>query len=133
MSRLRIEKLRRLVRVTEILYAQQVAELAKMSQARDDIALSAECARGCIDSGDAGGALFPQLTIARAARLRKQLLDCDGKLAAQLEIASSALAGLKAAASSLEDERSKVERAATERALEDIIDRVARRRETRLE
>lgn len=133
MTRLRISTLRRLVRVTELLYRQQAVQVAQLSQARAEISRLAASAEGFLDGDYAALATLPELAVARAARLRRLLVESDGSLEARIDIASGALAGFKGAESRLSAERARASQAANDRSLDEVIDFVVRRRQTSLE
>jgi membrane-bound lytic murein transglycosylase B len=133
MKRSRIGTLRRLVRVAALLYRQQAAQVALLSRVRSEIAGSAESAELALDGVYTTAAAFPELAIARATRLRQQLAEADSRLEAQVEVASGSLAGLRGAESRLGEVQARADQAASVRTLDEVIEGVARRRQTSLE
>jgi hypothetical protein len=121
-----IDKLRRLVRVTKLLYRQEAAEVAKLQGERSSLLDSMESAAQRLDA-DSTSAFDASLAIAWAGRRRRELARADGRLEEQLKSAGSALASLKGAESRLTSEEDKLERAAEMRALEQVIENVVRR------
>lgn len=123
---MQIKKLRRLVRVTTLLYRQEAAEAAKLQGERSSLLESLEGAAQRLDA-DATSAFDASLAIAWAARRRQELTRTDAELEDQLKIAGSALASMKGAENRLASERSKLEREAELRTLEQVIESVVQR------
>lgn len=123
---MRIDKLRRLVRVTKLLYRQEAAEVARLQGERSSLLDSMESAAQRLDA-DATSAFDAGLAIAWAGRRREELGRADARLEDQLKAAGSALASMKGAESRLTSEQGKLDRAAERRSLEQVIDNVVRR------
>ena len=123
---MQIKKLRRLVRVTKLLYRQEAAEVAKLQGERSSLLQSVESAAQHLDA-ETTSAFDASLAIAWASRRRHELTRAEAELEDQLKIAGSALASLKGAESRLASEETKLERAAELRTLEQVIENVVRR------
>lgn len=124
---MQIRKLRRLVRVTNLLYRLEAAEVAKLQGERSSLLDSMESAAHRLDAEDVS-AFDANLAIAWAAKRRQELVRADTLLEDRLKAAGSALASFKGAESRLSSEQDKLDRAAELSALEQIIENVVRRR-----
>ncbi len=122
---MRIDKLRRLVRVTKLLYRQESAEVARLQGERSSLVELMESATHRLDA-DGASAFDASLAIAWVGRRRQELVQADARLDQQLMTASSALASAKGAESRLSSEQGELERAAEQRVLEQVIDNVVR-------
>lgn len=122
---MRIDKLRRLVRVTNLLYRQEAAEVARLQGERSSLVELMESATVRLDS-DTASAFDASLAISWVARRRQELANTDVELDLQLKVASSALASVKGAESRLEGEKAKLDRAAEQSLLEQVIENVVR-------
>lgn len=123
---MQLKKLRRLVRVTNLLYRQEAAEVAKLQGERSSLLESMESAAQRLDA-ETTSAFDAGLALAWAARRRHELTKTDSDLEDQLKIAGAALASLKGAESRLENEQSRLERESERRTLEQVIENVVQR------
>ncbi|MGE0627036.1 MAG: hypothetical protein AB7O43_04375 [Hyphomicrobiaceae bacterium] len=133
MTKLRIDKLRRLVRATEAVYRVQAAQVAQLNHERLGIAESEKEVSEWLDNTVDDRAFLNQLAIARVTQLRRQLSEAEARLEAELDAASAALAGFKGAEGILIYEQARTDRKATDAELVEVIDNTVRRLQTSLE
>lgn len=130
MTKSRIKKLRRLVRVTEHLYRQNAAELARLGNERVEKSDAALDAEGHLANLPPDWALLHSQAIGRAARLRTALGAASNKLAEQSEVTGAAMSRQKSAELKLKCELEKQTHAAEGQAMESILDSIVRDRKT---
>lgn len=117
----RSRKLRRLVRVTELIYRQQSAELAGLNHHHAGIAEAVAVAESYLDRDAPGYDFMSELAIARAGRLRTELKELEAALNKQRELTSAALAGRKGAESRYAEHEKGVARTAESEALDEAV------------
>ena len=123
---MKIDKLKRLVRVTQLLYRQEAAEVARLQGERTDLLQSMDVAVQRLDA-DATFSFEAGIALPWAGRPRRETARAYTKLESQLSAAGSALASLKGAESRLSSERGKLEKEAESKELEQVIENVVRR------
>jgi len=119
-------RLNRLVRVAQLIYRREAAELArKQLDAREasEIVIDAEQR---LDGPLAGGDFLAQLSVARAARARQQLANADAQVHAQLEVTMDAMSRSKGAESELDIHAMEIEKARARKDADDLQERIAR-------
>jgi hypothetical protein len=122
MTRLRVDRLQRLVRITGLIYRQQAAEVARLRAESHGISDEVGAAVACFERGSDGNVVLAQLSLARAARLRREGGEGEQRLGAQIEVAGAAFAGSKSAEGLLAQARSSADRAQSRLDLDDVLE-----------
>lgn len=117
-----MKRLRKLVRLTRQLYQRQAAEVARINHSRAELGQLAAATEHYLDTADAPLDFLMQLSLVRAARLRRELRQSDAQLASSLDDAVAALTSFRGADLRLGDERARADRDAAIEALADTID-----------
>jgi len=126
MSASRGVRLNRLVRVAQLIYRREAAELArKQLEAREANEIVAD-AEQRLDAPLAAGDFLAQLSVVRAARARHQLAKADARVHDQLETTRDAMSRKKGAESELDIHAMEIERAHARKDADDLQERVAR-------
>ena len=117
-----IKKLQRIVQVTDLLYRQRVVEVAEASGRCMQLAASASRVEQFIEAPISGGSKLQEFALLRAARLRQDLASANRELEKSREEAGAALVSVKGAQRVLREMQSNADRAAAERALNEILE-----------
>lgn len=117
-------RLRRLVRVAQIIFRREAAELAlKQFGAHEAGAAVAEAERR-LDTPLAGGDFLAQLSVVRAARARQQRAEADAQVHAQLNVTMEAMSKKKGAESELDIHILEVQRILVRKDADELLGRI---------
>lgn len=120
MTRLNERKLRRLARLTELVYRREAVAAVELAQSQHVLAAGVQDACAMMDGAD-NHPFLRQLALARAARLSGMAEASRRDLDAQLAIAVEALARFKGAEAIAEGSAEANARSTAQRALEEAI------------
>jgi hypothetical protein len=130
MSKDRRAKLSRLVRVAQLIYRREAAELArKQLEAREAGEVVVEAERR-LDAPLEGGDFLSQLAVVRASRARKGLAEANAQVHLQLDSAMDAMSKKKGAESQLDAHTAETQRQRASQDADEILERIARPRTT---
>jgi hypothetical protein len=128
MKKRSIQRLKRLVRLTEHLYDKEASAAADLMRARDDTAKAAAVTRAYLDEDNLVGSVFPELVSARAVKLERRAGELGAEVEQQVEAVAAARGRLKGLANKLGQEIAGEAQAEDQRNLEDAIEQFVSRR-----
>jgi hypothetical protein len=128
MKKRSIQRLKRLVRLTEHLYDKEASAAADLMRARDDTAKAAAVTRAYLDEDNLVGSVFPELVSARAVKLERRAGELGAEVEQQVEAVAAARGRLKGLANKLGQEIAEEAQAQDQRNLEDAIEQFVSRR-----
>jgi hypothetical protein len=128
MKKRSIQRLKRLVRLTEHLYDKEASAAADLIRARDDTAKAAAVTRAYLDEDNLVGSVFPELVSARAVKLERRAGELGAEVEQQVEAVAAARGRLKGLANKLGQEIAGEAQAEDQRNLEDAIEQFVSRR-----
>jgi len=119
-------RLNRLVRVAQLIYRREAAELTRTQlEAREADEVVAETERR-LEVPLEGGDFLSQLALARAARARKRLADANARVYLQLDSAKDAMSKKKGAESELDAQAIEMQRQLATRESDELLERISR-------
>jgi hypothetical protein len=125
MSLNRRARLNRLVRVTQLIYRREAAELTRTQlEAREADEIVAETERR-LEEPLEGGDFLSQLALARAARARKCLADANARVYLQLESAKDAMSKKKGIESECDSQAVEMQRQLSARESDELLERIS--------
>jgi hypothetical protein len=128
MKKRSIQRLKRLVRLTEHLYDTEASAAADLMRARDATAKAAAVTRAYLDEDNLVGSVFPELVSARAVKLERRAGELGAEVEQQVEAVAAARGRLKGLANKLGQEIAGEAQAEDQRNLEDAIEQFVSRR-----
>ncbi len=126
MKKASIQRLRRIVKLTERLYEERARAVAVSKGACDEITLEIDAAHTYLESEDAVATAFTDIVLARAGRLNQRLDTAQSEFDALVNEAAEARASVKGLSGKLERAISSDAQDTQTRVLDELIDRVAR-------
>ena len=132
MKRRTIARLRRLIKLTEHLYEQEVRTARELTRARDDAAKAAAVTREYLDHENLVGSAFPELVSARASKLQRRAGELGAEIETQIDAVAAARGRVKGLETRLGREVASEEQDRNAVALEEAIDQFVRSRLTSL-
>jgi len=125
MSKDKRARLNRLVRVAQIIYRREAAELARRQlEAREAGEVVTEAERR-MDAPLVGGDFLSELSVARAARARKHLADADAEVDVQLHSAKDAMSKKKGVETELDAHAVAMQKYRAAQDADEILERIA--------
>jgi hypothetical protein len=128
-----VKKLKRLARLTELIYRREAVDAAKIAQSQQALVAGAENTLAFLDEADAHPSFVRELALARTARLREEAEASAKELATQLTVAIQALARFKGVQTLVESSVEENARGEAQRSLEEAIGCAGARSANRLE
>ena len=132
MKRRSIERLRRLIKLTEHLYEQEARTAKDLVRARDDVTKAAAVTREYLNHENLVGSVFPELVSARAVKLQRRAGELGDEVDQQIEAVAAARGRVRGLETKLSREIAGDELERNASALEEAIDQFVRRRFTSL-
>jgi len=128
MKKRSIQRLKRLVRLTEHLYDKEARAAADLVRARDDATKAAAVTRAYLDEDNLVGSVFPELVTARAVKLERRAGELGAEVEQQVEAVAAARGRVKGLSNKLGQEIAGEIQAQDQRNLEDAIEQFVSRR-----
>ena len=132
MKRRSIARLRRLIKLTEHLYEQEVRTARELVRARDDATKAAAVTREYLNHENLVGSVFPELVSARAVKLQRQAGELGEEAEQQIEAVAAARGRVKGLETRLSLEVVADEQERNASMLDEAIEQFVRRRFTSL-
>lgn len=128
MQRASIARLRRIMRLTDLMYEIEVRAIAELKQEQAELDAEIEATREFLGTDGVAATLFPSLVARRIGRLRHDRAALEGALGRRIESAIGARAGSIGIANRVEQELQRRKRSIAAASLDEVADRVARER-----
>lgn len=132
MSRAKIGRLKKLVRLTELLHQQSISAVATLDREHDAITASLQAAQIAMDDAAYIGGTIPALFTECASRLVDRLQDAATRREAGIEAAAQSLSNINGLKRRMVEVTSSANRAAVASALDEAIEQVLRSKDVSL-
>lgn len=121
----RIDRIRRLVRVTRLIYRQQAAEVVALRVEHEEKQMAATDSAKRLESQDVPTP-FAQMALNRADRLRVEAAGADRRLRESLEMARAALVSMKGAEARLVADHRAMDSSRERQNLDEVLEMLTR-------
>ena len=127
-----IDRLRRLVQLTEHIHSQRARELVETERAHAAVVESLSSSQRYLDENGLVGSMFPSLLTNRAVRLGREVDTINAELQLQIKAVAAARASVKGLEGKLQREVASGIKEQTAKSLEEAIDRFVQKSRTSL-